>query len=85
MEALIEFITQNPLYGIGVVALLLFMVFALIKKMFILAIIAIALNAGYVYYLQDIAEDAYARAGSKYESAKEQAENLMDKAGSLIK
>jgi ElaB/YqjD/DUF883 family membrane-anchored ribosome-binding protein len=85
VEALIEFITQNPLYGVGLVALVLLLLFALIKKMVKLIIIAVLLNLGYGYYLQDMAEDAYARAEAKYKSARDQAENLIDEAGSLIK
>ena len=85
MEALIEFITQNPLYGAGIAALIIFLIISLIKKMFVMALIAIALNVAYVYYLQDIAEDAYAKAGSQYESTKDRVDKLVDKAGSLIK
>jgi hypothetical protein len=85
MEALIDFVTQNPLYGIGIVALVLLLLFALMKKMIKLVIIAILLNIGYVYYLQDMAQDAYARAEAKYETAKEKTKNLIDEAGSLIK
>lgn len=85
MEAFIDFVTQNPLYGIGIVALVLLLLFALLKKMIKLVIIAILLNIGYVYYLQDLAEDAFTRAEAQYEAAKDQTKNLINNAGSLIK
>ena len=85
MEALIEFITQNPLYGAGLAAGVMLLLIALIKKMLKFAIIAVVLNAGYAYYLQDMAQDAYAKAENKVDVAKDKAEDLIDKASSLIK
>lgn len=84
METLIEFITNNPLYGVGIVALLLFMVFALIKKMIFVALIAICLNVAYIYALNDMADEAYAKANDKYEATKDAADTLINKADSLL-
>ena len=89
MEQLIDFLTNNPLYAAGVVVLTLLLLVALIKKMVKVAILAVALNAGYVYYLQDAAEKAYADTQDKVEQAAEQATDkagdLIDEAGNLIK
>ena len=85
MEALIEFITHNPLYGAGLAAGIVLLLIALVKKMLKFAIIVVLLNAGYAYYLQDMAQDAYAKAEDKMDVAKDKAEDLIDEAGSLIK
>lgn len=84
MDALIHFVTQHPLYGLGIIAGALFLIMALVKKMVKIAIIVVILNAAYGYYLQDIAKHAYSRAGAKYDMAKDKVDNLMDEAGVII-
>ena len=84
MEALVEFISDNPLYAVGIALLLLFLIFALIKKMVMVAIIAIILNIAYVYYLQDMAQDTYARAEARVGKAADKAADLFNEAGSLL-
>lgn len=89
MERLLDFVASNPLYAAGLAALGLLLLVALIKKMLKVAILTVVLSAGYVYYLQDAAEKAYADAQHKVDDAAEKATdkagNLMDKAGNLIK
>jgi c-di-AMP phosphodiesterase-like protein len=92
MEQLIDFVTENPLYAVGVVLFTLLLLIALVKKAIKIAILAVALNAGYIYYLQDSAEKYYAKGQDKVEQISqeaskvgEQAENLLDEAGNLIK
>ena len=85
MEQLIDFVTANPLYAAGVVLFTLVLLIALVKKAFKIAILAVALNAGYVYYLQDTAEEYYAKGQDKMDRISEEAENLLDEAGNLIK
>lgn len=77
MEQLIEFLTDNPLYALGIVVLALLLVFALFKKMMKIALLAVVLMAAYIYYLQDSADKAYAR-------AQDRAERVIDKAGDLF-
>lgn len=78
MEAIIELIQDNPIYGVGLGVLLLLFLFALFKKMFKILIIAIILNLAYVYYLHDMAGDVISKGQSK-------AEQFIDKAKSLAK
>lgn len=85
MEAVIEFVTQNPLYGAGIVIGVLLLTVALVKKMLKFAVVVVALNVSYGYYLQDMAQEAYAKAGAKVDLAKDKADDLIDEAGSLIK
>ena len=92
MEQLIDFVTENPLYAAGVVLFTLMLLIALVKKAVKIAILAVVLNAGYVYYLQDTAEKYYAKGQDKVEKLSkeaskvgDQAENLLDEAGNLIK
>ena len=84
MEALIEFVTDNPLYAVGTALLLILLIVALVKKMLKVAIIAVALNVGYTYYLHDMAQDAYAKAEAKAEDIKDKTEDLIDAAGNII-
>ena len=84
MEAVIEFVTINPLYGLGIVAGVLFLLFALVKKMVKVAVVVVILNIAYGYALQNMAQEAYTRAQTQYELAKDKAENLIDDADSLI-
>lgn len=84
MEAITDFVTQNPLYGFGMAAGALVLIAALVKRMFKLAIIAALLNLAYGYYLQDLAEEAYAGAKATYEETRDKAENLFDETGSLL-
>ena len=85
MDQLIDFVTNNPLYAVGVVVLTLLLLVALVKKMVKIPILAVALNAGYVYYLQDTAEKYYASSEGKMERVKDKAGDLIDEAGDLIK
>ena len=71
MEALIDFVKANPLYAAGAAALLLFVIIALVKKAVKVAVIALALNFGYGYYLNDLAQDYYEQAQEKMAQAKE--------------
>lgn len=74
MEALLDFVKANPIYAAGAAVLLLFVVMALVKKAVKLAVIAIALNAGYGYYLNELAQDYYEQAQKKLAVAREKAE-----------
>ncbi len=89
MEQLLDFVANNPPYAVGLVVLSLLLLVALIKKMVKVAILAVVLNAGYLYYLQDAAGKTYADAQDKVEEVAEKATDkagdLMDKAGNLIK
>ncbi len=85
MEPLVDYLSANPLYAAGIAALILLFLFALVKKMLKVAILAIALNLAYVYYLQDAAEKAYATTGAKVERAMDKAGDLFNDAGELIK
>ena len=85
MQAVIEYLTQHPLYAVGAIVLLLFLIIALVKKMIKVAILAVALNMAYGYYLNDVARDAYAKAKSSYKATKGTAKDLFDEAGKLIK
>ncbi len=74
MDALIEFIESNPAYAVGAVALLLFVITALIKRAAILAVIAVVLNAGYGYYLAELVQEFSAQAEDKAAVVSEKAE-----------
>ena len=78
MEALIEFIEANPAYAAGAVALLLFVITALIKRAAVLAAFALVLNAGYGYYLADLAQDFSAQAEEKAAVVSEKAEAVAE-------
>lgn len=94
MEPLIDFIKDNPLYAAGAAVLLLFFVISLIKKGVTLAIIALALNGGYGYYLSDMVKEYYQQAQDKVEVAKdklgeaqekyESVKSTVDKAGATV-
>ena len=73
MERLIEFVTENPLYAIGVVVLTLMLLVALVKRALKTAILALLLIAGYLYYLHESAEKHYARGQEKLEGLTEEA------------
>lgn len=85
MEALVEFISQNPLYGAGIVLGVVILLIALAKKMLKLAIVAIVLTAAYVYYLHDMAEETYSKAEKKFEDVRDSADQLIDDTRSLLK
>lgn len=78
MEPLIDFLSNNPLYAIGIVVLVLLLIFALIKKMMTFAIVLAILVGAYFYYLHDTANDLANRAESQYESIKGKALNLFE-------
>jgi len=77
MQPVIDFITANPLYGIGLALLLAFLIFSLVKKALKLVVIAVLLNVAYSYYLHDLAHTAYERAESTVKEAAEQAGDML--------
>ena len=85
MHAVIDYLSQHPLYALVAVLLLLFLVIAVVKKMLQIAILAVALNVAYGYYLHDNARGAYAKAKSTYKAGKRSAKTLFDEAGELIR
>lgn len=87
MEALFDFLKDNPLYTAVGAALFLFFIISLLKKGVTLAIIALLLNAGYGYYVNDLAQDYYKQAEKKVEEARKHYEAVqeeMDKAGEAV-
>lgn len=82
MEAVIEFLQANPLYAAGAAVLIILFVVSLIMKAVKLIVIAVVLNLAYGYYVQDTAEDAYAKANRTIESAVDTAvdstKNILD-------
>jgi len=79
MAPVIEFLQANPLYAVAAVVLIIFFVFSLIKKAIKLVIVAVVLNIGFGYYVQDIAEDAYSKASKQIGSAVDTAKEVLDK------
>lgn len=77
MQQVIDFITANPLYGVGLALLLVFLIFSLVKKAVKLVVIAVLLNVGYGYYLHDMAQTAYDRAISTVKDAAGQAGGML--------
>ena len=78
MEAIIEFLQTNPLYAAGAAALIILFVVSLVMKAVKFAVIAVVLNLGYGYYVQEIAEDAYDKANKSIDSAVDTAKDLID-------
>jgi len=78
MVAIIDFLQANPLYAVGLVFLVLFLLITLIKKAIKLLVLAVVLNIGYGYYLHDIS-DAYQQANKSIESAVDAAKDVLDK------
>ncbi len=85
MGAVIDFVTANPLYGAGIVLLLALLIVGVVKKMAKLAVIAVLLNVGYVYYLHDAAADYYQQAQRTVEGAAAKAADAADKTGALLR
>lgn len=88
MQALLDFVRENPLYAAGAAVLLLFLLISLLKKGLKLAIVALALNAGYGYYLNDLAQEYYSKAQEKVEAAQRQydsAKETVERAGNAAK
>ena len=77
MQPVIDFITANPLYGVGLALLLVFLIFSLVKKAVKLVVIAVLLNVGFGYYLHDMAQTAYDRAISTVRDAAGQAGGML--------
>lgn len=71
MQTLLDFVKDNPLYAAGAAVLLLFAVMALVRRAVKLALIALALNFGYGYYLNDLARDYYEQAQKSMAQARE--------------
>ena len=69
MESVIEFLQANPLYAAAAAVLIILFVISLFMKAVKLIVIALVLNLGYGYYVQDRAEDTYAKANRTIESA----------------
>lgn len=80
MQPVIDFVVANPLYGVGIAVLLLFLVVSLVKQAFKLALIALVVSGVYSYFLHDLANDAYARAATAAEAVAGQARELLDDA-----
>lgn len=78
MESIIEFLQANPLYAAGIALLLVFLIIGLIKKAVVLIVVAVLLNVAYIYYLHDMAEDAYQKASRGVESATEMMKDVID-------
>jgi len=76
--AIIDFLQANPLYAVGLVFLVLFLLISLITKAIKLLVVAVVLNIGYGYYLHDIS-DAYQKANDSIESAVDVAKDVLDK------
>lgn len=85
MQSVIDFITANPLYGVGLALLLVFLIFSLVKKAAKLVVIALLLNLGYGYYLHDMAQTAYDKAARAVEDAAEQASRAAGQAGDMLR
>jgi len=81
MQQMLDFITANPLYGVGLALLLVLLVVSLVKRAVKLVVIAVLLNVGYGYYLHDMAQTAYDRAAKTVRNA---AGQVTDKAGELM-
>ena len=78
MVEVLEFLQANPLYAVGAVVLIIFFIISLIKKAIKLAVVAVLLNLGYGYYVQDIAQDAYEQANQKIESVVDTAKDVLE-------
>lgn len=78
MEPLIDFLSNNPIYAIGIVVLVVLLVYALIKKMMIFAIVVTIMVGVYFYYLHDTANDYANRATSSLESIKNKTMELIE-------
>ncbi|PKM46418.1 MAG: hypothetical protein CVV05_01705 [Gammaproteobacteria bacterium HGW-Gammaproteobacteria-1] len=85
MQQVIDFVTANPLYGVGLALLLVFLIFSLVKKAVKLVVIAVLLNVGYGYYLHDMAQTAYDKAARAVEDAAEQASRAAGQAGDMLR
>lgn len=85
MDSMLEFLRDNPLYAVGVVLFLVGFLFALLQKMFKMALLAALLCLGYLYYVHDLAMSSYSKLEKQVESVGEQAGDLADRAGKLIK
>ncbi len=81
MQQMIDFITANPLYGVGLALLLMLLIVGLLKRAVKLVAIAVLLNVGYAYYLHDLAQSAYDRAARTVHDA---AEQVTDKASQVM-
>ena len=81
MQSIIDFISANPLYGIGLTLLLVLLFVSLFKRAMKLVVIAVLLNLGYGYYLHDMAQGAYEKASQSIRNA---ADEMTDKAGTMI-
>ncbi len=77
MTSLIEFFQGNPLYGVGLVFLIIFLIISLIKKAVKLLVIALILFIGYSYYLSD-SFDEYQGSNVSLESLESKAKEILD-------
>jgi Fe2+ transport system protein B len=85
VHQIIDFVTANPLYGVGLALLLVFLIFSLVKKAVKLVVIAVLLNVGYGYYLHDMAQTASDKAARAVEDAAEQASRAAGQAGDMLR
>ncbi len=81
MQPVIDFVSANPLYGAGLVLLLVLLAVGLIKRAVKLVAIAALLNVGYGYYLHDAAANAYQKA---QETVEDVAGKAAAKAGGML-
>lgn len=84
MQAVIDFVTANPLYGAGLAVLLLVLLISVAKQAFKFALIAAVICGLYGYYLHDIATVTLAQARNAAEQAAGQAKEMLDKARDAV-
>jgi len=64
MVTFIDFLGTHPLYAVGGALLLLLILYALMKKLFNLALIALLLTLIYLYYVHNLAHQVESATGS---------------------
>jgi len=79
VASFIAFLQENPLYGVGLAFLIVFLIISLLKKAIKLLVIALILFVGYSYYLNDIF-DAYQDSNINLQSLESKAKGVVDEA-----
>ena len=64
MESIIAVVEQNPIYGLIGALLVVFVIVSLLKKLLFVALCAVAVLAGFTFYLQSTGQEVPERTGA---------------------
>lgn len=85
METIISVVEQNPIYGLIGALLVVFVIVSLLKKLLFVALCAVAILAGFTFYLQSTGQEVSERTEALTERLLDTTKDATRKLGEKVK